>query len=51
MNTSAAADANGEYSEEEEKKAEEFKTAGNDFFKGKTTRVPGPQSFSSDSAA
>jgi hypothetical protein len=35
LNTSAATDASGEYSEAEEKKADEFKAAGNEFFKGK----------------
>ena len=34
LNTAAASNSD-EYSEEEEKKAEAFKTAGNDFFKGK----------------
>ena len=35
LNSSAAAGQNSEYSEEEEKKAEAFKKAGNDLFKGK----------------
>jgi len=35
LNSSAAASTNGEYSEEEEQKAEVLKTAGNEAFKAK----------------
>ena len=35
LNSSAAAGSSTEFSEEEENKADEFKTAGNESFKGK----------------
>ena len=38
LNTSAAAGST-EFSEEEDKKADEFKAAGNEFFKGKRRRI------------